>query len=76
MNNNVNMEGVWIDPIVTLIKNNFKINEKPRYYKILFPSTIPNYIQNRNNNIDINILQETIDLLEPYSNELSYLNMR
>lgn len=73
--NNVNMYGVWIDPIVTLVNNNFKINEKPKNYKVLYPSAIPEYIINTKNNADLKILQSAIDLIEPYCNELSYLDV-
>lgn len=73
--NNINTYGVWLDPIVTLVNKNFKINEKPKNYKILYPSTIPEYILNTKNNVDLKILQSAIDLIEPYCNELSYLDM-
>ena len=74
--NNINMDGVWIDSIVTLVKNNFKIEKKPKDYNILFPSTIPHFIQNSKKNIDINILNEAIVLIEPYCIELSYINQQ
>ncbi len=74
MDNNLNMKGVWIDSIVTLINKNFKIAQKPRYYKVLFPSTIPKFIQNSNRKIDNNILKEAILLIEPYSKKNSHSN--
>ena len=40
MDNNVNMDGIWIDSIVTLINNNFKIKQKPRHYNVLIPFLI------------------------------------
>lgn len=73
--NDINMYGVWIDPIVTMVNKNFKINNKPKNYKVLYPSTIPKYILNKKKNPDLNILQSAIDLLEPYCNELSYLDL-
>jgi hypothetical protein len=72
--NNVKTYGVWLDPIVTLVNNNFKIIEKPKNYKVLYPSSIPKYILNKNNHVDLKILQSAIDLIEPYCNELSYLD--
>ncbi|MTK13072.1 MAG: NERD domain-containing protein [Clostridiaceae bacterium] len=71
--NNIKMYGVWIDPIVTLVNENFEINKNPKYYEVLPPRAIPKYILNKRNDVDINILQSAIDLLEPYCNELSYL---
>lgn len=76
VNNNIKMNGVWIDPIVTLVNKNFEIDEKPEYYKVLYPSAIPKYIKNQNHNIDLKILQKAVDLLAPYSYELSYLDMK
>ncbi|ADZ09735.1 NERD domain protein [Methanobacterium lacus] len=71
--NNINMKGVWIDPIVTLVNNNFEIIEKPEYYNVLSPSAIPKFIVNKKNHTAPSILQRTIDLIEPYCTELSYL---
>ncbi len=73
--NGVNMDGVWISSIVTLIDNNFKIEQKPKYYNVLFPSTIPQFILNSNRKIDMNILKEVALLIEPYCIELSYVNI-
>ena len=73
--NGVNMDGVWISSIVTLIDNNFKIEQKPQYYNVLFPSTIPQFILNSNRKIDMNILKEVALLIEPYCIELSYVNI-
>ena len=72
MDNNINMDGVWIDSIVTLINKNFKIKQKPKNYNVLFPSTIPNFIQNSNKKIDDNILEEAILLIKTYSKKNSY----
>ena len=72
--NGVNMDGVWISSIVTIIDNNFKIEQKPKYYHVLFPSTIPQFILNSNGKIDMNILKEVALLIEPYCIELSYVN--
>jgi len=73
--NGVNMDGVWISSIVTLIDNNFKIEQKPKYYNVLFPSTIPQFILNSKRNIDRDILKEATLLIKPYCIELSYVNI-
>ena len=73
VDNNIKMDGVWIDSIVTLLNNNFKIEKRPKDYNVLFPSTIPQFIQNSRGNIDINILNKAIVLIEPYCIELSYI---
>ena len=73
--NGVNMDSIWISSIVTLIDNNFKIEQKPKYYNVLFPSTIPQFILNSNEKIDMNILKEMALLIEPYCIELSYVNI-
>ena len=72
--NNINMKGVWIEPIVTLVNENFEIQEIPKY-EVLYPSTIPKYILSRKNRVNSQLLQGAIDLIEPYCNELSYLDM-
>jgi hypothetical protein len=58
IDNGVNMEGVWVNSIVTLLNNNFKIEQKPRHYNVLFPSTIPQFILNSNRNVDVDFLKE------------------
>lgn len=73
--NNINMYGVWVDTIVTLVNGNFEMYDKPKYYSVLHPGAIPKYILNKKYKININILQDAIDLIEPYSNELSYLDL-
>ena len=73
--NGVNIGEVWINSIVTLIDNNFKIEQKPKYYNVLFPSNIPQFILNSNRKIDMDILKEAVLLIEPYCIELSYMNV-
>jgi hypothetical protein len=72
IDNGVNMDGVWVNSIVTLLNNNFKIEKKPQHYNVLFPSTIPQFILNSNKKVDVNILKEAALLVEPYCIELSY----
>ena len=76
VDNNVHMDGLWIDSIVTLLNNNFKIEKKPGAYTILFPSNIAEFIQNSKRKIDINILKEEAILIEPYCIKLSYINQQ
>ncbi len=73
--NGINMGGVWINSIVTLINNNFKIEQKPQRYNVLFPSTIPQFILNSNRKIDVDVLKEMALLIEPCCIELSYVNI-
>ena len=72
MDNNVNMDGVWIDSIVTLINNNFKITQKPKHYNVLYPSIIPEFILNSNKKINNNIIKEIIPLIRSYSQNDSH----
>ena len=71
----VNRDGIWISSIVTLIDNNFKIEQKPKNYNVLFPSTIPQFILNSSRKFDVDILKEAALLIEPYCIELSYVNI-
>lgn len=66
--NKINMKGVWINPIVTLVNDNFEIAVKPEYYNILSPSAIPKFIVNKKKPRDPTILQMVINIIEPYSN--------
>lgn len=68
----IKMEDVWVHSIVTLPDNNFKIKKKPRNYNVLLPSTIPQFILNSNRSIDVDILKETILLIESYCIEMPY----
>lgn len=73
INNGIDMDGVWIQSIVTLVNKNFKIEEKTRQYTVLFPETIPRFIQNSNRKIDNNILKKTALLIESYCIEMSFI---
>ena len=73
INNGIDMEGIWIQSIVTLVNRNFKIEEKTRHYKVLYPETVSKFIQNSNRYIDNNILKEIALLIESYSLEMSYV---
>ncbi|OEC84383.1 MULTISPECIES: nuclease-related domain-containing protein [Methanobacterium] len=73
--NGMDMGGVWINSIVTLINRNFKIEQIPQHYNVLFPSTIPQFILNSKRNIDRDILKEAALLIEPYCIELSCVNI-
>ena len=75
IDNGINMDGVWVNSIVTLLNNNFKIEQKPTRYKVLSPSKIPEFILNHNSqiNININILKESAILIGSYCKELSYI---
>ena len=72
INKGINMDGVWVSSIVTLLDKNFKIERKPKNYNVLFPSTIPEFILNSNRKVDINVLKGAAMLIEPYCVELSY----
>ena len=55
------------------MNRNFKIEEKTRHYKVLYPETVSKFIQNSNRYIDNNILKEIALLIESYSLEMSYV---
>lgn len=74
VDNGINMDDVWVNSIVTLINKNFKIEQKPQHYNVLFPSTIPQFILNSNRKVGVDILKEAALLIEPYCIELSYIN--
>lgn len=71
IDNCIDMDGIWIQAIVTLVNKNFKIEEKPKHYTILFPETISRFIQNSNRNIDTDILNKITILLESYNKGMS-----
>ena len=70
--NGVNMDGVWVSSIVTLLEKNFKIEKRPKNYNVLYPDTIPDFILGSNRQVDFDVLQEAAVLIEPYCIELSY----
>jgi len=72
ISNGVNMNGVWVSSIVTLLDKNFKIEKKPKNYNVLFPSTIPDFILGSNRKVDVDVLKKAAVLIEPYCIELSY----
>lgn len=69
IDNNIRMDNVYIDSIVTLVNNNFRIERRPTNYTVLYPAYITDFIQLSNRKIDINILKEAALLIEPYSIE-------
>ena len=65
-NNNIQMDKVYINSIVTLVNNNFKIERRPTNYAVLYPAYITDFIQLSHRKIDINMLTEASHLIEPY----------
>lgn len=72
IDNGINMDGIWIQSIVTLVNKNFKIVEKTKHYTILFPETIPGFIKNSNKKIDNDILKQTSLLIKSCPIKKSY----
>lgn len=75
MDNDVNMDGIWVNSIVILLNNNFKIEKKSRHYYVLFSSTIPKFILNFNGKIDVDVIRDVALLIEPYCIEMSYTEL-
>ena len=72
IDNDINLEGIKIDSIVTLVNNNFKIERRPTNYNVLYPAYITDFIQLSNRKIPFNILKEAALLIEPYSKKNSH----
>ena len=72
----VNMNGIWVNSIVTIQKINFKLEQKPTRHNVLSPSKIPEFILNNKNSIDINIIKESAILIAPYSKNFININNR
>ncbi len=64
----VNMQDLWINSIVTLLKNNFEIRTAPRNYDILLPSKIPQFIRTRKDKISMYAVNDIADKLSYYNN--------
>ena len=67
----INIKNLWIEAIVTLVNENVIIKKEPRNYKILNPPEIPDFILNNKVNIDQDLLTKTIELIMPYTSQLS-----
>jgi hypothetical protein len=65
---------IWFQAIVAFKNSDFRVEEKPKAYKVLIPQTVPKYILNINRNYDIEILKKAALELEPYCVELSFVN--
>lgn len=64
----VNMQDLWINSIVTLLKNNFEIKTTPRNYDILIPSKIPQFIRTKKDTISKYTINDIADKLSYYNN--------
>jgi hypothetical protein len=72
IDNGINMDGVWIHSIVTLLNNNFEFQKLPEYYKVLDPSQLPFFILSVQKSIDQDIWKNAALLIEPYCIERLY----
>lgn len=72
IDNDVNMDGVWVNPIVTLLNNNFEFQRRPKYYEVLDPSQLPISIINIQKTIDQDTLKKAALLVEPYGIKMYY----
>jgi hypothetical protein len=68
----VNLNDLWINPIVTLISNNYKIKTKPKHYDIVNLTSIPEFIMNRKKQFNPKILNEIALIIEPYCNVIEF----
>lgn len=69
--NGINTSNLWINSIVAFYNPNLSIKKYPKYYKILHPSKIPDFITTRKKGIDQKTLKNAVYLIEPYSIELT-----
>lgn len=69
--NGINTSDLWINSIVAFYNPNLSIKKYPKYYKILHPSKIPDFITTRKKGIDKKTLKKAVYLIEPYSIELT-----
>lgn len=74
--NGVNTSNLWINSIVAFYNPNIRFQKYPKYYKILHPSRIPNFITTRKKGIDKKTLKKAVYLIEPHSIELSLIKDR
>ena len=71
--NGINVAGLEINSIVSLIKNNYKIKIRPNRYNIVNPSSIPEFIINIKKRINPKILNSIAVLIELYCMEITYI---
>lgn len=70
--NGIDISEIWISPIVALVQNNFVVKKAPKYYTVLEPSAIPEFILKSEHHVSNNVANEIVSLLEPHSIEMSY----
>lgn len=63
---------IWITGVVVLIKNNFKIINKPKYYSVVGAKKLTQFILKNNKKIDKESVNNIVNFMQDYSTEIYY----
>lgn len=65
---NVNVEYMWMTPVVSFPPDQFTVEEAPKNYNIVPPEDIPKFILNQERTMEPELMMRAIALIAPYSN--------
>ena len=63
---------IWVTGVVTLIKNNFKIINNPKYYSVVGAKDLTQFILKNNKKIDKESVNNIVNFIQDYSTEIYY----
>jgi hypothetical protein len=63
---------IWVTGVVALIKNNFKIINKPKYYYVVGANDLTQFILKNDKKIDKESVNNIVNFMQDYSTEIYY----
>ncbi|MEG3225214.1 MAG: hypothetical protein BME94_06795 [Methanobacteriales archaeon Met13] len=63
----VNVEYVWMNPVVSLPLDNYRVDEKPRNYNLMTPDEVSEFILSKKSRIDEDLVERAVTIIKRYS---------
>lgn len=63
---------VWVNAVVTLLNNDFKVIKEPKYYSVLGADELTQFILNYNKKIPKETINAVLNFMQDYSTEIHY----
>ncbi len=63
---------IWVNAVVSLLCDDFKVMKKPKYYSIVLPEAVPQFILNYKDKIDKQTVVNIVNFIQEYSTHILY----
>lgn len=63
---------IWVNAVVSLLCEDFKVMKKPKYYSIVRPEDVPKFILNYKDKIDKETVVSVFNFIQDYSTHILY----